>query len=174
CAGENAAPSATVQDGVRWMESQGERGAFRLGPEDRAGSIEIVAVGREPLDALLAGLRGVVEIALMGDPAALTATRNGTSSVPIRGRGGDLAATFGQIAAETLGQLDDHGAGFAHVRVDGMLTADDGGYSAWGYLIGEGGWPSPAPLELAGPAQVEADGEGRVLLRCTLRRLGAR
>jgi hypothetical protein len=157
-------------------EGRDERGTFRL---DRGGaahdaSVELVAVGREPLDALIAGLRGLIALALREDPAALDATRNGTAAVPIKGRGGDLGATFSHVAAEVLGQLDDHGAGFAHVRIDGMLTADDGGYSAWGYLVGEPGWDSPAPIDVLGPVTVEADETGRILLRCAIRQEGGR
>ncbi|MFM9106601.1 MAG: hypothetical protein ACKOWF_07875 [Chloroflexota bacterium] len=148
------------------MTDAGEHGEFRTEAAPGPGRIDLVAAGREPLDALVAGLRGLISLALRDDPAALDATRQGTAAVPIRGRGGDLAETFARIAAETLGQLDDHGAGFAHVRIDGMLTADDGGYSAWGYLVGEPGWDPPPPLDLAGPVTAGTDPDGRILLRC--------
>jgi len=156
------------------MTAAGERGEFRTEPADGGGRVDLVAAGREPLDALVAGLRGLIALALRDDPAALDATRHGTASVPIRGRGGDLAETFARIAAEALGQLEDHGAGFAHVRIDGMLTADDGGYSAWGYLVGEPGWAPPPPLEIAGPVTAGTDAEGRILLRCAAVPIGGR
>jgi hypothetical protein len=155
------------------MTESGERGEFHLDSGRLDGRIDLVAVGEEPLDAVMAGLRGMISIALLDDPAALDATARGTAAVPIRGRGDDLAATFAHIASEVLGQLEDHGAGFAHVRIDGMLTADDGGYSTWGYLVGEGGWDPPVPMEIDGPVIVEQDGDGRVVLRCGLRRGGA-
>jgi hypothetical protein len=157
------------KDPNRMMEED-DNGAFRLIPERDGGTIQLLAIGREPQDAIQAGLRGLLELALLGSGDDMAAAGQGTASVPINGRGPSLGAAFERIATDLLGQLDDHGAGFAHVRIDGILTADDGGYSAWGYLVGATGHPPPDPLELAGRPIVERDAEDRVLVRCELRR----
>ncbi len=72
--------------------------------------------------------------------------------------------------ADLLAQLDANGPGMDRVRLDGLLTTDDGGYTAWGYLVGRQEVnPPPVGIGLEG-APVVGGGEGRLTLSCRLRR----
>jgi len=87
---------------------------------------------------------------------------------------GPFGACAGEIevvlAALALADVPGDGNDRGGVRIDGLLETDDGGYSAWGYVVGrERGGPLPRAIELAGPVSVVADETGRIELRCPLR-----
>lgn len=161
---------ADRRDEDRGDEGQFPWGVFRSDPWREDGTADLVALGLEPQGALLAGLRGVLALAL-SDLEGGRKAEDDTAAAPIAGRGPDLAATFARIADDLLHQLEIHGAGLDHVRIDGMLETDDGGYAAWGYAVGRRGSAPPPPVDLASPPEAGPDGEGRIALRCTLRRV---
>ena len=143
---------------------------YRLGPWDEHGTAELSATGGDAEALLLAGLRGVLAAARGGGAAAAAAEEDASAAAPFRGQGADLAAVFGELAADLLAQLDANGPGMDRVRLDGLLTTDEGGYTAWGYLVGrQEENPPPVGIGLEG-APVVGGGEGRLTLSCRLRR----
>lgn len=147
-------------------------GDFRAGPWGTDGVATLVAAGPEPQGAVLAGLRGVLALALAGHDAATVEASDAddTAAAPIAGDGDDLAAVFTRLADDLLAQLEIFGGGLDHVRLDGLLETDAGGYSAWGYVLGRAGRPSPPPASLDGTPVAGQDDAGRVELRLSLRR----
>ncbi len=145
-------------------------GSYRLGPWNVDGAAELSATAANAEALLLAGLQGVIAAA-RGDRAPVAAGEDeAISAAPIRGQGGDLATVFAELAADLLAQLDANGPGLNHIRLDGLLTTDDGGYTAWGYAVGTAAKnPPPIGLVLDGDPVV-AGTEGRYALSCTLRR----
>ena len=145
-------------------------GSYRLGPWNADGAAELSATTADAETLLLAGLQGVLAAA-RGDRAPATAGEDEASAAaPIRGQGRGLAAVFAELAADLLAQLDANGPGLNHVRLDGLLTTDDGGYTAWGYAVGTTATnPPPIALALDGDPIV-VDREGSFALSCTLRR----
>ncbi|MCC6314889.1 MAG: hypothetical protein IT337_12845 [Thermomicrobiales bacterium] len=141
-------------------------GAFHLSPGAQASAAQLAAEGPTMAAVLAAGLRGLLAFALAADPSA--EPPDGTLAVSIAGRARSPAALFAALADDVLAQLDLHGTGMRHVRLDGLLRTDDGGWSAWGYLIGDEG-PLPDVVSLVGPLEWIA-GPDRVTLRCELRR----
>ena len=124
-------------------------------------SIDLTARGEDAEAVVTAALRAVLEAA---GGSGSGATDEGSVSAPIRGQGADVAAVFGELAADLLAQLDANGPGLADVRLDGLLQTDDGGYTAWGYAIGTP-VPSPPPVGLAldGEPALEEGSEGLIL-----------
>lgn len=150
-------------------DSQTATDAYRLEPATEEGLAAAVAAGDDPAAVILAGLRGVLALAVgregsgEGDEATLAA--------PIAAAGDDLAATFAGLAEALLGQVELFGAGLERVRLDGLLATDSGGFSAWGYALGrDAAGPLPRPLAVAA-ADVTTGDDGRLVLRCALRRL---
>ena len=145
-------------------------GSYQLAPWNADGAAELSVTAAGPEALLLAGLQGVIAAA-RGDRAPTTAAEDEASAAaPIRGQGGDLAAVFAELAADLLAQLDANGPGLDHVRLDGLLTTDDGGYTAWGYAVGAAAEnPPPIGLVLDGDPVVVGR-EGSFALSCTLRR----
>lgn len=143
-------------------------GTFRAGAWGADGRADLTASGPEPQGAVLAGLRGVLALALAGHD--ISAAGDDTAAAPIAGDGADLAAAFARLADELLAQLETFGGGLDHVRLDGLLETDDGGYSAWGYVVGRTGCPPPPAASLDGEPVVGQDDAGRVEVRLTLRR----
>jgi hypothetical protein len=143
-------------------------GTFRADPWGADGRATLTAAGPEPQGALLAGLRGVLALALAGHDAS--AAGDDTAAAPIAGDGDDLAAVFARLADDLFAQLETFGGGLDHVRLDGLLETDDGGYSAWGYVVGRAGCPPPLAAALDGAPSVGQDEAGRVELRVALRR----
>jgi hypothetical protein len=134
--------------------------------DDRAATI--VAMAKEPRDALLAGLRGILRLATgRADeaPAADVAI-----AAPIQGRGADLAALFAALADDLLDQLAAPDGAFGRVRLDGLLRTDDGGWTAWGYLLGRPERAAPVALTRRGPVEIARDEGGRVVVRCLVER----
>ncbi|HYO29104.1 MAG TPA: hypothetical protein VER37_00870 [Thermomicrobiales bacterium] len=140
---------------------------YRLEPDGDAATT-VVVTGDEPQDVLVAALRGILAAAVGKAPVG--EGNDATLAAPVEARGADLAETFAGLADGLLAQVDVFGAGLEGVRIDGLLETDDGGYSAWGYVVGrERGGPLPRAIELAGPVSVVADETGRIELRCPLR-----
>ena len=162
-----------------WTEGTGEPeepGAATYQLAWRAdGSAALTATAADAAAVLRAGLRGVLAAArLDGQPGAAEADE-ATAAVPIRGQGADLARVFAELAADLLAQLDANGPDFDHVRLDGLLRTDEGGFTAWGYAIGRiaqgpSADPPPVDLGLDGEPSVAVGEGGRLVLRCTLRR----
>lgn len=146
--------------------------SYRLDGPDVNGTVELEASGSDPEALLLAGLRGVLAAAREQNP---TSDGNGgaataDAAAPIRGQGADLGAVFAELAADLLAQLDANGPGLDAVRLDGILTTDDGGYTAWGYATGTAvDQPPPIGLSLVGDPVVTG-GDGELGLRCALGR----
>ena len=143
---------------------------FRLGPWSADGTAELSASGGGAEDVLLAGLEGVLAAA-RGDRAPAAAPEaEATAAAAIRGQGADLGRVFAELAADLLAQLDANGPGLDHVRLDGVLTTEDGGYTAWGYAVGRAAAdPPPVRLSLDGEPVV-TERAGGLALRCMLRR----
>lgn len=141
---------------------------YQIEDWDAAGVAQITATGADPTRLIGAGLSAVLAAA-RGDIATL-ATGDATTAAAIRGQGSDLAAVFTELAADLLSQLDANGACFGDVRLDGLLTTDDG-YTAWGYAVGEViDNPPPVGLSLDDAPAVEVT-PGGLTLRFALRRV---
>jgi hypothetical protein len=144
--------------------------AYQLGPWNPDGAAELTASGADAEALLLAGLHGVLAAARRDLPPAAISESQASVAAPLRGQGADLAAVFGDLAADLLAQLDANGPGLDRVRLDGVLTTDDGGYTAWGYAIGlPASNPPPIGLTLDGDPTL-TESAGGLTLRCTLRR----
>lgn len=123
---------------------------------------EFTVSGSDASEVLLAGLGAILQAARAGrsvDPA-----EEGESIVvPIRGQGTDLGTLFAELARDLLAQFDVHGAGLNDVRLDGLLTTDDG-FVGWGYLEGtETDDGAIAAIDLTGDPSVEEVDGGLVL-----------
>ena len=146
-------------------EGTGPGGTFEVGAWGSDGVAELRASGPDAEAVLAAGLRAVAEAATGGRGAA-----GGESAAAIRGQGGDLAAVFAELAADLLAQLDANGPGLSDVRLDGLLATDDGGFTAWGYLLGTPtDNPPPVGVAMDGLPTV-AERDGGLTLRVTVRR----
>jgi hypothetical protein len=165
---------AAIGDGRRAMSADAQRdeaapvGETRIEREDDDRVVRIVATAEEPRPALLAGLRGILAVATGRDdepPADDVAI-----AAPIQGRGADLAALFEALADDLLDQLAAMGSGFGRVRLDGLLRTDDGGWTAWGYLLGRPNGGAIGSLTRRGPVALERDDHGRLVVRCALER----
>ena len=154
-----------MRGGSRFGDPERSGGEARLEPWGEDGTARLVAIGDDPVGALLAALRGILALTLDGAPAA-----EGTAAVPVNGRGADLGAVAAALADDLLDQVQTFGAGFQAVRLDGMLETDDGGYSAWGYLTGDANGPSVPTVARRGPIVATQGEDGRVTLACTLER----
>lgn len=157
-------------------EDRTEQGAvgsppYSLEPWNPNGIATVTVEGQEPEAVLLAGLRGVLAAA-RGDQAQPGIEADDSSgAAPIRGQGSDLGRVFAELAADLLAQLDANGPGMDRVRLDGILETDDGGYSAWGYLLGTpSDNPPPVGISLDGEPAVSVATSAGLQLRCTLRR----
>ncbi len=131
------------------------------------GEAGAIAVGEDARTVAQAALGGVLTLALDGQPLP---AGDGTAAAPIAGRGDDLAAAVGHLADDLLAQLDALGGGLRHVRLDGLLRTDNGGYSGWGYLIGSATGPAVPEVGLAGEPAAGRDAAGRLEIRVSLRR----
>ena len=142
---------------------------YRLDPWSPAGTAVLTATGNDAGVLLLAGLQGVLA-ATGGDRPTTSSDEAATAAAPIRGQGPDLSRVFAELAADLLAQLDANGPGLDHVRLDGLLQTDDGGFTAWGYAVGATtANPPPVGISLDGDPSV-TESEGGLTLRCTLRR----
>ena len=158
-----------AEAGTEGRRRAADGGSYRLGPWGADGAAELSASGADAEGLLLAGLRGVLAAA-RGDEAPAAPEERASAAAPIRGQGADLGRVFAELAADLLAQLDANGPGLDRVRLDGVLTTDDGGYTAWGYVLGTATEnPPPVGLALDGDTVVAADAGG-LTLRCTLRR----
>lgn len=145
-----------------------QTGAYRVEPWDDARSAGVLATGDEPRDIVQAALDGVLALALDG----LTPPPGGdeTAAAPISAQGVDLPALVARLADDLLAQLDLFGGGLRHVRLDGLLRTDAGGFSGWGYLIGRADGPAVPETALAGEPVAGRDAAGRLEVRIALRR----
>lgn len=118
-----------------------------------ADSSATLTVSGPSIDAALAGaLQGILDTARATPVGAATGEPIDESiTAPIRGQGESYGEVLLQLANDLLAQLDANGAGLSVVRLDGLLAADDGGFSAWGALAGAaGGGHAPQGLALVG------------------------
>lgn len=162
---------ATASEMGESGERSGTQSGYQLGPWGADGAAALAAMASDPEGLLLAGLRGVLAAVRDGGPATTASEEEASAAAPIRGQGGDLGAVFAELAADLLAQLDANGPGLDRVRLDGVLTTDDGGYTAWGYAVGlPAADPPPIGLTLDGDPVVTTEGAG-LSLRCTLRRV---
>ena len=143
-------------------------GTFRSDPWRADGTATATAAGSDPQGAVLAGLREVLALATGAAPAGADETAE--TAAPIQGKGANLGALFADLAADLLNQLAALGSGFTNIRLDGLLQTDDGGYTAWGYLLGAAEGADAPVLTLVGDAAATQDDTGRVTLRVILRR----
>lgn len=143
-------------------------GETRIEREDDDRVARIVATAEEPRPALLAGLRGILAFATGRDAEA--PADDVAIAAPIQGRGADLAVLFAALADDLLDQSAAVGNGFGQVRLDGLLRTDDGGWTAWGYLLGQPDGGEIGSLPWRGPVALERDDCGRLVLRCDLER----
>lgn len=148
-------------------EAHNPTGRFRIDPWNAAGEFRVVAVGDDPRDAVQAALAGVLALAL--DDAS-PPDDDGTAAAPIAGQGADLATVVARLADDLLAQLDLFGRGLRHLRLDGLLRTDTGGWSGWGYLVGRAGGPPAHDVAPAGEPTVGRDAAGRLEIRVALRR----
>ena len=133
-------------------------------------TVELTATADDPAAILRTGLRCVLA-AVRGRGAHAATAEHATAAVPIRGQGADLPRVFAELAADLLAQLDANGPGLDDVRLDGLLTTDEGGYTAWGYAVGAvTDNPPPVGVSLDGEPNLTTGEDGRLILRCTLRR----
>lgn len=159
-----------AQGEQRGGSAAGPAGNFRLSPA-AGGATDLAATGADAEALLLAGLDGV--LALVRGNAPATPAEAATAAVPIRGQGAGIAPLFAEIAADLLAQLDANGPGLDRVRLDGLLQTDDGGATAWGYLLGAAAdAPPPIDLALDSDPVVEQTAAGWTL-RCRLARVSA-
>lgn len=148
-----------------------------------AGRFETVVMGLadEPQGLVLAAVRGVLSVALASREVASPeeAALDDAHAVPIHGAGGEISELIADLAEEVLDRLAIHGSGLDHLRLDGMLETDTGGYSAWGYVVGRADGPAIPVVQLVGVPVVEMRspddaGEGPLLsVRIRVTREGA-
>lgn len=157
-------------------ETEGGAGSYEIGPWDVDGVARVTATGADEEAILNAGLAAVVAaarrlaVAPMAAPPPEEPEDAASAAAPIRGQGKDLAAVFTELAADLLAQLDAHGTGLDHVRLDGVLETDEGGFTAWGYALGTpADDPPPVGLSLDGDPTLTATPDGPTL-RFALRR----
>ena len=92
-------------------------------------------------------------------------------SAMIRGQGDSYGEALYELLNDLLAQLDANGTGLATVRLDGVLTTDDGGYTAWGVVLGEADGPRP-PVGLSvsrTPEITQASDGGTTATICLVR-----
>lgn len=135
---------------------------------DEADQAQLTAIAGDPDAAIAAALTGILAAASGGTLGARQ-TEEATSAAAIRGQGRGIPGVLRELAADLLAQVDANGAGFTHVRLDGVLETDDG-FSAWGYALGTpDGNGAAVNVELVGEPSVEQT-PGKVVIRCALRR----
>lgn len=135
---------------------------------DAAGVARVAATGADAESAILAGLRAVLA-AVRGDRAPASDAQASVAA-PVRGQGPDLAALFAELVNDLLAQVDANGPGLDDVRLDGLLRTDDGGYTAWGYVLGAAtAAPPPVGVSLGEAPDVVPESGGWTL-RFALRR----
>jgi hypothetical protein len=132
-------------------------------------SASLTATGAAPLGALAAALAGVLAFA-RGDDRGGEGVTDGSTALPVRADGADLAELFAGLAASLTDDLDHAADDVTAVRVDGLLRTDEG-LTAWGYALAN---PGPGVVQ---PIAVDAVGVDRgadgVTIRATLRRASA-
>ena len=141
---------------------------MHLTPWTAAGEAVLTVTGADGAAVILAGLRGVHAAAAAGTAHA---TSQGDSvTAMFRGQGADLAGVFAELAADLLAQLDANGPSLGQIQLDGLLTTDEGGYSAWGSASGPA-TSSPPPVGISLDSMPTVHDAGNSLtLRCRLRR----
>jgi len=118
--------------------------------------------GGDETETILAGLTELLHAARGNDRD--TSRASDSVAVPIRGQGATLGALFAQLGRDLLAQLDVQGVGLTHIRLDGLLRGDDGGYLGWGYLEGSAaGGDTAAGIDLSGEPTTRRDADGITL-----------
>ncbi len=150
-------------------EETGGSSSFTLAEADAPGLMAVTAVGPSPEAVVVAGLEGVIA-AVRGERDTAPPTDDATAAASIRGQGDDLPRLFSELAADLLAQLDANGPGLTGIRLDGLLSTDDGGYTAWGYALGAmSDNPPPVAVAIDGIPTLE-ELAGTLTLRFSLRR----
>lgn len=141
----------------------------RLGDWENDGTAELTVTGPTIDDVFAAALTAILQVARGTEPGA-AAPDSPSLSASIRGEGDDYAGAFIELAGDLLAQIDSNGTGLTGVRLDGMLATDSGGFSAWGYAVGEvGGGSPPVGLNLVDTPDITQE-DGATQLVCRLRR----
>ena len=89
-------------------------------------------------------------------------------SAMIRGQGDSYGEALYELLNDLLAQLDANGTGLTTARLDGVLTTDEGGYTAWGVVLGEAsGARPPVGLSVDGTPEITqaADGQTTAAVR---------
>jgi hypothetical protein len=92
-----------------------------------------------------------------------------TIAAPIRGQGADYSTMLDELIGDLLNQLDVNGCGLRRARLDGMLQRDDGGYSAWGYVLGVPDGTTPSVRLTVDEAPIVAQSSGGITIFLRLR-----
>lgn len=128
-----------------------------------AGSID-VALG-SAMQSVLNTARGV---GLDTGPASADAQ---SISAMIRGQGDSYGEALFELLNDLLAQLDANGSSLATARLDGVLTTDDGGYTAWGCVLGEAnGARPPVALSISGTPEISQSADGQTTATVRLNR----
>lgn len=130
------------------------------------GVAALEAWGHDARAALEEGLRAVLTLALIAEPATGDATR----AAPIHAEGAGWDDLFADLVMALLEHIESHGAGIHDVMIDGVLRHGTGVFIAWGYATGTLEQESAVAVPDLDFVTVETDERGAVTLRATLRR----
>lgn len=138
---------------------------------DADGTALLDVRGRDIEEAVTRTLNRVLAVARGEATADRAATSDETIAAPIRGQGSDYGTMLDELIGDVLNQLDVNGSGLRRVRLDGILQRDDGGYTAWGYVLGvpDGGGPAVS-ITVAEPPTISQTQDG-TMVRLKIRRV---
>lgn len=135
-----------------------------------ADSSATVTISAGSIDSALgSAMQSVLNVArgvgLDAGPASADAQ---SISAMIRGQGDSYGEALFELLNDLLAQLDANGSNLTTARLDGVLTTDDGGYTAWGCVLGEAnGARPPVALSISGTPEISqsADGQTTAIVR---------
>lgn len=138
---------------------------------DVDGTTLIESQGSSIEEAITDVLNHVLSVARGQAATNAETTTDETIAAPIRGQGTDYAIMLDELIGDVLNQLDVNGAGLHRVRLDGILQRDDGGYTAWGYVLGvpDGATPTVS-IAVAEQATISQAGD-TTTIRLKIRRV---
>ncbi len=119
-----------------------------------AGSIDV---------ALSSAMQSVLNTARGADVNAGPGSADAQSiSAMIRGQGDSYGEALFELLNDLLAQLDANGSSLTTARLDGVLATDDGGYTAWGCVLGEAnGARPPVALSVSGTPEITQTDDGQ-------------